>query len=143
MTIALFPLHHTGESPTIGINYYHLSAADPDFRNLRRDPRMLAVPGFDPKWDNVSVFFLTYGTPPVPVATTTIEKGVWIEVLVNILWSEHGDGYIRMWVDGEQITEGQNVRGKHVAGPLTISRLASTRTAVSHTRTCSTVTMSG
>lgn len=67
-----------GESAPIGINYHYRSADDP------------------------SVFFLTYGTPPVPVAVTTIEEGVWIEVLLNIFWSRSDNGYVRMWVDDEE-----------------------------------------
>ncbi len=96
-----------GESPTVGINYYFLAADDPDYQNLKKDQKMLAMPGFDPTWDNVSVFFLTYGTPPVPVAITRVEKGQWINVLVNIYWSEQADGYIRTWINGEEITNGK------------------------------------
>ncbi len=83
-----------GESPSVGINYYFLAADDPDYQNLKKDDKMLAVPGYDPAWNHLSVFILTYGTPPVPVAITRIEKGQWINVLVNIYWSEREDGYI-------------------------------------------------
>lgn len=96
-----------GESPSVGINYYYLAANDSDYQNLKKDEKMLAVPGFDPSWDDVSVFFLTYGTPPVPVAITQIEKGQWIDVLVNIHWSEGEEGYIRTWINGEEITDGK------------------------------------
>lgn len=96
-----------GESPSVGINYYFLSADDPDYQNLKKDPKMKAVPGFDPAWDEVSVFFLTYGTPPVPVAITRVEKGQWINVLVNIYWSEGEDGFVRTWINGQEVTNGK------------------------------------
>ena len=96
-----------GESPSVGLNYYFLAANDPDYQNLKKDDKMLSVPGFDPAWDDVSVFFLTYGTPPVPVAIKRIEKGQWINVLVNIYWSEGEDGFIRTWINDQEITNGK------------------------------------
>ncbi|MBD3274295.1 MAG: hypothetical protein GF372_03235, partial [Candidatus Marinimicrobia bacterium] len=52
-----------GESPPVGMNYYFLGKDDSYYQNLKSDEAMRSVPGYDPNWDDVSVFFITYGTP--------------------------------------------------------------------------------
>jgi hypothetical protein len=102
-----------GESPPLALNYLRFRQDDPNFQRWRRDPRLLNVPGFDPDWNGVSVFMLTYGTPPVPVAVRPVSKGTWHEVVVRVRWARDDSGLVQAWLDGVDMADGP-VRGPNM-----------------------------
>lgn len=61
--------------------------------------------GFDPSWDEVSIFALVYGGETI--ALTAVQKDEWIRLKYHIKWSLEGDGFMQAWINEEPFTDGR------------------------------------
>lgn len=97
----------TGEdaqSP-IAVYYNYFSTSDSNYLNILQSPLANSIHGFDSQWNEVSTISIDY--KGIPIAIGKINKGEWINLKFNIKWSENNDGYIQVWKNGQELTNGK------------------------------------
>jgi len=98
---------YTGEnaSPPIAVYYNYFDITDVNFQSILQNPIANSVYGFDPNWNEVSTISIFYGDNSI--AINEINKGEWIRLKFNIKWSENNDGFIQVWKNGNELTDGK------------------------------------
>ena len=98
---------YTGKkaSPPIAIYYNYFDTTDINYQNTLQDPLTSTVFGFGPNWNNVSTISIFYGEGSIAIGE--INKGEWIRLKFNIKWSENNDGFIQVWKNGTEFTDGK------------------------------------
>lgn len=98
---------YTGEnaSPPIAVYYNYFDITDVNFQSILQNPIANSVYGFDPNWNEVSTISIFYGDNSI--AINEINKGEWIRLKFNIKWSENNDGFIQVWKNGNELTNGK------------------------------------
>ena len=94
-----------GSSPPVAVYYNYFAAGDLDYQAARSDPATQEIFGYNPDWDEVATITISYGLKSI--AVSEIKKGEWVHLKINIRWSENEDGYIQVWQDGKEITNGK------------------------------------
>ncbi len=93
-----------GASPPIALYYNYFTKADPHYRAVRTDTAFTSIHGFDTAWNNVSTFTVSYAEEPV--AVFIIDKGEWIELRFQIVWSQGSNGEMCVWKNDTVVTPG-------------------------------------
>ncbi|MFD1552895.1 hypothetical protein DNU06_07975 [Putridiphycobacter roseus] len=99
--------NYTGEnaSPPIAIYYNYFDSTDQNYQALRNDSKATAVHGFNTAWNKVSTISIVYGEGAI--AIHEIKKGTWNNIKFQIKWSEGDDGFIQVWMNNTEFTDGR------------------------------------
>ena len=95
-----------GYSVPLSLNYHYFNQGDPGLRGVAEVLESNDVEGFNPDWDEQPALILYLGVPPVPVAMVPIEKGEWIDLQIDIRWSDTENGGVRARVNDKPFTDG-------------------------------------